>query len=101
MGRKTIWRKTEPHTTKVRIYYEKVNRELGQIYMMRGLILAIARNVNTEFNITKSNEQITRRKKCINLTMSSPISGVILMLLLLIRRVSEVEAPSDLYKEIK
>lgn len=32
----------------------------------------------------------------INLTMSSPISGVILMLLLLSLRVSDVEAPSDL-----
>ena len=32
----------------------------------------------------------------INLTISSPISGVMLMLLLLSLRASEVDAPSDL-----
>ena len=37
----------------------------------------------------------------INLTISSPISGVMLMLLLLSLRASEVDAPSDLQQYLK
>lgn len=39
-------------------------------------------------------------KDDINLTMSSPISGVMLMLRLLRRRVSDVDAPSDLQQTL-
>ena len=40
------------------------------------------------------------KKDDINLTMSSPISGVMLMLLLLSRRVSDDDAPSDLQQTL-
>lgn len=46
--------------------------------------------------ISKINLRLTRNETCTNLTMSSPTSGVMLMLLLLILRASDVDAPSDL-----
>lgn len=47
--------------------------------------------IHNEANISLENNEIN-----INLTISSPISGVILMLLLLNLRASDVDVPSDL-----
>lgn len=65
-----------------------------------------ARKFNTGENISLPQWRITiynevntslgKHEININLTMSSPISGVILMLLLLNLRASDVDAPSDL-----
>lgn len=52
--------------------------------------------IYNEGKLTTMRIRIIMMKKKINLTMSSPISGVMLMLLLLILRVSDVDAPSDL-----
>lgn len=52
--------------------------------------------IYNEGKVTTMRIRIIMMKKKINLTMSSPISGVMLMLLLLILRVSDVDAPSDL-----
>ena len=67
------------------------NRE-RKIEMRRSVKNVIQHNQAVSINI----EERRNNKTTINLTISSPISGVMLMLLLLILRVSEVEAPSDL-----
>lgn len=56
-------------------------------------------HINTDSKIS-SNEQPMfqlNNERNVNLTISSPISGVMLMLLLLILRASDVDARSDLY----
>lgn len=44
----------------------------------------------------EANAYLEKHEISINLTISSPISGVMLMLLLLSLRASDVDAPSDL-----
>ena len=62
-----------------------------QFYFSIAWIINKVSTVNNKATTLQERNEIN-----INLTISSPISGVILMLLLLILRASDVDAPSDL-----